>query len=151
MLIAVEAPSTESVPPPVPRTISMFLLAASLVRKELPMPPLPLTIVPPLTVQVEFVTGTTRLNAVVTANVWPLSIVREPRVVALAELLDNVSDPSLTLSEETVCGVVADTIYAIPAASLPAEKMALSLLTQTAVAAAPAGSLLQRALVGPHV
>src|SRR4051812_18121540 len=148
MLIAVEAPRTERVPPPVPRTISMLPLAVPPVKKELPTPPLALAIVPPLMVQIEFVTGTTRLKAIVTANVWPLSIVREPTVVALAELLVNVTDPSLTLSEETVCGVVADMVYASPAASLPAAKMALSPLTQTAVAAPPAGSLLQRALLG---
>src|SRR5258705_7312861 len=107
MLIAVEAPRTERVPPPVPRTISMLPLAELLVKKELPTPPFVLAIVPPLIVQVEFVTGTTKLKALLTANVWPLSIVSEVLVEALAELPDRVTDPSLIRIEGTLCGDVA--------------------------------------------
>ncbi len=88
----------------------MFPLAELLVKKELPTPPFALAIVPPLIVHSEFVTGTTKLKAVVTANVWPLSMVMPLQVVALAELLDKVTDPSLTLMEETVCGAVADRV-----------------------------------------
>ena len=84
----------------------MLPLAELLVKKELPTPPLALAIVPPLIVQVELVTGTTKVKAVVTANVWPLSIVSEVLVVELTEVPDSVSDPSSTRIEGTLCGAV---------------------------------------------